>query len=198
MFIVLGLYSRISLCTPQASPPPHHSETREVAQLSDAVVDGPTVDSDGENKNSIVTLNSRNDMISIYQRSARTNECKITLILSDCFMNGVIMFSIIFIVATCSSGAIYMSQHPWPIIRGWLTKDYCNNIDEFCISKGGMIICQDLYMFLNAIPCHSNGNLVLIKDDWNLPLCSVLLSRLAEADPRMDAWVICCHRKNIV
>ena len=34
MLIVWGLYSRISLCICQASPPPRQSETREVAQLS--------------------------------------------------------------------------------------------------------------------------------------------------------------------
>ena len=41
MFIVLGLDSQISLCNPQASPPPRQSETRKVAKLSDAVVDAP-------------------------------------------------------------------------------------------------------------------------------------------------------------
>ena len=40
---------------------------------------------------SIVTLNTWNDMISKHQGSARTNECKITLILSDSVMNGFIM-----------------------------------------------------------------------------------------------------------
>ena len=39
MFIVLGLYSRISLCILQASPPSRQSGPREVAQLSNAAVD---------------------------------------------------------------------------------------------------------------------------------------------------------------
>ena len=39
-------------------------------------------------------------MVAIYHRSARTNGSKITLILSDCVMNGFIMFGIIFTTAT--------------------------------------------------------------------------------------------------
>ena len=41
-----------------------------------------------------------NDMISIHQRSARTNEGKITLILSHCVMNGFIIFCIMFVTAS--------------------------------------------------------------------------------------------------
>ena len=54
----------------------------------------------GASKNSAVTLNLRNDMISIYQRSVRTNENKITLILSGYVMNGFIMSVIVFMAAT--------------------------------------------------------------------------------------------------
>ena len=39
MLIVFGLYSRVRLCIPQASPSPRQSESEEVAQLSNAVVD---------------------------------------------------------------------------------------------------------------------------------------------------------------
>ena len=55
---------------------------------------------------STVTVNSRNDMIFIPQRSARTNECKIALISSDCFMNGFIMPNIIFMTATSSENSV--------------------------------------------------------------------------------------------
>ena len=40
------------------------------------------------------------DMISIHQRSARTNECKITLISSDCVMNDFTMSGIMFMTVT--------------------------------------------------------------------------------------------------
>ena len=47
-----------------------------------------SVDPDGEQpNNSTVTLNTRNDMISIHQRSVRTNECKITLSWNDRVIN---------------------------------------------------------------------------------------------------------------
>ena len=49
---------------------------------------------------STVTVNTRNDMISIHQRSARTNERKITLILSDCVMSDFIMSDIMFLTST--------------------------------------------------------------------------------------------------
>ena len=53
----------------------------------------------GASKASTVTVNTRTDMISIHQRSARTNECKITLILSDCVMSDFIMSGIMFLTA---------------------------------------------------------------------------------------------------
>ena len=48
---------------------------------------------------STVTLNTRNDVISIHQSSVRANEGKITLILSDCVMNGFITSGIKFMTA---------------------------------------------------------------------------------------------------
>ena len=56
----------------------------------------------GASDNSTLTLNSQNDMISIHHRSARTNEGKIRLILSDYVMNGFIMSGIMLMTATPS------------------------------------------------------------------------------------------------
>ena len=100
MYIVLRLYSRISLCISQASPLPRQSETKAYAQLSNTVVESLGWSRWGHPTNSAVTLNSSYDIISIYQRDARTNECKMTLIVSDCVMNDFIISGIIFMAAT--------------------------------------------------------------------------------------------------
>ena len=62
-------------------------------------------------KNSALALSSRNNMISIQQRSAQTNEGKITLILSYCVMNGFIRVS-----ASCSWRPLH-----WRIRQSHLT-----------------------------------------------------------------------------
>ena len=76
-----------------ASPLPLQMQSENgVVQLSIAYASA-AVGSTAKQKNSIVTLNSRNDMIFIHQRSAWTSEHKISLISSDgVVLNGFIMF----------------------------------------------------------------------------------------------------------
>ena len=98
MLIVLGLYSRIWNLVFHQSSPPGPNAIRPIQKLLNCQttrwcrLDHP----DGELQKSAVALTSRNDMISILQRSARTNDGKTTLILSYCVMSGFIMFG------TCS------------------------------------------------------------------------------------------------
>ena len=78
MFIVLGLYSQIwYLFLYQYAPPvwsPCNPTNREVAQLSNDAMGAARLIPMGSNQNSTVALSSRNDMMSILQRSVRTNE----------------------------------------------------------------------------------------------------------------------------
>ena len=83
-----------------ACPSPWNMRIREIVLLPNAAVVAARLIQMGSIQNSAVTLNSRNDMISIHQMSVRTNECKITLILSDYIMNGFIMSGIMIMTAT--------------------------------------------------------------------------------------------------
>ena len=78
MFIVLGLYSQIwYLFLYQYAPPvwsPCNPTNREVAQLSNDAMGAARLIPMGSNQNSAVALSSRNDMMSILQRSVRTSE----------------------------------------------------------------------------------------------------------------------------
>ena len=97
MLIVLGLYSRIWILFLHQSAPsvrsPCNPTNREVAQLSNDTVGAARLIPMGNNHKQ--RCGSESSRI-IY---ARTNEGKITLILSYCVMNGFIMFDIIFMTA---------------------------------------------------------------------------------------------------
>ena len=81
----------------KASPPPRQSETREVVQLWNTVVDAARLIPMGSIKKRCNSEFAKwHDIYMIRQRSARTNECKITLILNDCVMNGFISFTVPF------------------------------------------------------------------------------------------------------
>ena len=98
MFMVLGLFSRMKKLPLHRSGSPVR---REVAQLSNGAVGAarfvPIIIVYRSNQTPLwPTLYTWNAMIVIRQTSSQTNECKITLILIDCGMNGIIMSGLMF------------------------------------------------------------------------------------------------------